>query len=106
VARAKELIVTGRRFDAAAALGWGIVTEVVPTAALDAAAQRLADEIAGAAPLAVAQAKAAIDAGAALSLAEALRVERRAYEVVLTSADRDEGLAAFAEKRSPVFQGK
>jgi enoyl-CoA hydratase/carnithine racemase len=106
VARAKELIVTGRRLDAAAARGWGIVSEVVPPAELEAAAQRLADEIAGAAPLAVAQAKAAIDGGVGLSLGEGLLLERRAYEVVLTSADRDEGLAAFAEKRTPVFQGK
>ena len=106
VARAKELIVTGRRFDAAAALGLGLVSEVVPPAELEAAAQRLADEIAGAAPLAVAQAKAAIDGGMALSLADGLLLERRAYEILLTSADRDEGLAAFAEKRPPVFQGK
>ena len=106
VARAKELIFTGRRFDAAAARGWGLVSEVVPAAELEAVAQRLADEIAGAAPLAVAQAKAAIDGGYALSLAEGLALERRAYEIVLTSADRDEGLAAFAEKRAPVFQGK
>jgi enoyl-CoA hydratase/carnithine racemase len=106
VARAKELIVTGRRLDAAAARGWGIVSEVVPPAELEAAAQRLADELAGAAPLAVAQAKAAIDGGVGLSLGEGLLLERRAYEVVLTSADRDEGLAAFAEKRTPVFQGK
>jgi len=106
VARAKELIVTGRRFDAAAARGWGIVSEVVPPAQLEAAAQTLAEEIAGAAPLAVAQAKAAIDQGAPLSLADGLLVERRAYEVVLTSADRNEGLTAFAEKRPPQFQGK
>lgn len=106
VARAKELIVTGRRFDAAAARGWGIVSEVVPPAELESAAQRLADEIASAAPLAVAQAKGAIDGGAALSLADGLLLERRAYEVVLTSADRDEGLTAFAEKRIPVFQGQ
>ena len=105
-ARAKELIFSGRRFDAADALRWGIVQQVVPPAELEAAAGRLADEIAGAGPLAGAEAKAAIDEGLAGTLAEGLVTERRHYEVVLTSADRDEGLAAFAEKRAPVFHGK
>ena len=105
VSRAKELIFTGRRFDAAAARAMGVVSDVVPAAELDAAALRLAAEIAGAGPLAVAQAKAAIDGGIALPLGEALAHERRCYEVVLGSADRDEGLAAFAEKRPPVFRG-
>lgn len=105
-ARAKELIFSGRRFDAADALRWGIVQQVVPPGELEAAAARLADEIAGAGPLAVAEAKAAIDEGLATTLAQGLTIERRHYEVVLTSADRDEGLAAFAEKRAPVFHGK
>ena len=105
-ARAKELIFSGRRFDAADALRWGIVQQVTPPAELEAAAGRLADEIAGAGPLAVAEAKAAIDEGLAGPLAEGLVTERRHYEVVLTSADRDEGLAAFAEKRAPAFHGK
>jgi enoyl-CoA hydratase/carnithine racemase len=106
VARAKELIFTGRRFDAAEARAWGIVQQVVPPAELEAAAARLAGEVAGAGPLAVAQAKAAIDEGIDQSLADGLAIERRHYEVVLASADRDEGLAAFAEKRAPLFQGK
>jgi len=106
IARAKEAIFTGRRFDAATARAWGIVSEVFPGSALDEAAARLAEEIAGAAPLAVAAAKQAIDAGASLSLAEGLALERRCYEAVLGTADRDEGLAAFAEKRRPVFRGK
>ena len=105
-ARAKELIFSGRRFDAAEALRWGIVQQVVPPGDLEAAAGKLADEIAGAGPLAVAEAKAAIDEGLAGSLADGLAIERRHYEVVLTSADRDEGLAAFAEKRAPLFHGK
>ena len=105
-ARAKELIFTGRRFDAAEALRWGIVQQVVPPAELELAAARLADEIAGAGPLAVAEAKAAVDEGLAGTLAQGLITERRHYEAVLTSADRDEGLAAFAEKRAPVFHGK
>lgn len=106
VARAKELILTGRRFDAAAARGWGLVSEVVPGDRLAAAATALCDEIAACGPLAVAQAKAAIDGGLALSLSDGIALERRCYEVTLGSADRDEGLHAFAEKRPPVFQGK
>ena len=105
-ARAKELIFSGRRFDAGDALRWGIVQQVVPPGELETAAGRLAEEIAGAGPLAVAEAKAAIDQGLQVPLAQGLVIERRHYEVVLTSADRDEGLAAFAEKRAPVFHGK
>jgi enoyl-CoA hydratase/carnithine racemase len=79
---------------------------VVPAADLEAAAADLVDEIAACAPLAIAQSKAAIDGGIALSLPGGLALEKRCYEVVLGSADRDEGLRAFAEKRRPVFQGK
>jgi methylglutaconyl-CoA hydratase len=106
VAVAKELILTGRRLDAAAALGLGIVGQVVPAADLMAAATTIADEIAQAGPLAVAQAKRAIDDGFGRPLADGLAVERAAYEVVLTSEDRNEGLAAFAEKRPPVWRGR
>jgi len=104
--RAKEAIFTGRRFDAATARAWGIVSEVCPASALEEAAARLAEEIAGAAPLAVAAAKRAIDQGASLALADGLALERRCYETVLGTADRDEGLAAFAEKRRPIFRGR
>jgi methylglutaconyl-CoA hydratase len=106
VARAKELILTGRRLDAAAALALGLVSQVVPAADLPAAAAALAAEIALGGPLAVAQAKRAIDDGFGRPLAEGLAVERAAYQVVLASADRNEGLAAFAEKRRPRWQGK
>ena len=106
VARAKELILTGRRIDAATARAHGLVTEVVPAAELEAAVDRLVEDIAACGPLAVAAAKVAIDEGLGVSLADGLDVERRSYEVVLQSADRDEGLRAFAGKRQPVFQGK
>jgi methylglutaconyl-CoA hydratase len=106
LAVAKELILTGRRVGAARAKELGIVSEVVPAAALPAATARLAAELAGAGPLAVEQAKRAIDGGFALPLPEALAHERACYEVVLASADRNEGLAAFAEKRPPKFQGR
>lgn len=106
VGRAKELIFTGRRFDARVALEMGLVSQVVPAGDLHAAVSKLVDDIAACGPLAVAQAKAAIDGGIALTLAGGLALERRCYEVVLASADRDEGLRAFAEKRPPRFQGK
>jgi methylglutaconyl-CoA hydratase len=106
VAVAKELILTGRRIGAARAKELGVVTEVVPAAELAAAAARLAAELAGAGPLAVTQAKRAIDGGFDLPLPEALVHERDCYELVLESADRDEGLAAFSEKRPPKFTGR
>jgi enoyl-CoA hydratase/carnithine racemase len=106
VAAAKELILTGRRIQASRAYLLGIVTEVVPTGALDEAALRLANEVAAAGPLAVAAAKRAIDGGADLPLADGLALEAACYQEVLASDDRNEGLVAFAEKRPPVFKGK
>ncbi len=106
VAVAKELILTGRRIDAAQARALGIASSVHPAADLIGAAEAVAGEIAAGGPLAVAQAKRAIDEGLALPLGDALAVERACYEVVLTSEDREEGLQAFLEKRHPVFKGK
>jgi enoyl-CoA hydratase/carnithine racemase len=106
VAVAKELILTGRRISAARARDLGLVSEVVAPDGLPAAAAKLAAELAGAGPLAVTQAKKAIDGGLDLAMAEALAHERECYELVLESEDRNEGLAAFAEKRPPRFTGK
>jgi enoyl-CoA hydratase len=106
VAAAKELTLTGRRVSAFRALELGIVSEVVPAAALEETATRWAREIAGAAPLALGAAKQAIDRGVELPLAEGLALERASYEKVLVSDDRNEGLAAFAEKRPAVYKGK
>ena len=105
-ARAQELVLTGRRIDAARALAIGLVSRVVPAAELEAAGQELADEIAGCAPLSIAMAKRAIDEGADLPMADALALERRCYDVTLMSEDRNEGLRAFAEKRPPKFSGR
>jgi enoyl-CoA hydratase/carnithine racemase len=106
VAVAKELILTGRRIGAARARELGIVSEVVPATGLPAAAARWAAEISAAAPLALGAAKRAIDEGLARPLAEGLEIERQRYEEVLTTEDRNEGLAAFADKRPPVYKGK
>jgi len=106
VAVAKELILTGRRIGAARARELGIVAEVVPAADLPAAAARLAADVAACGPLALSQAKLAIDGGLDLPLAAGLALEQSCYEVVLGSDDRNEGLAAFAEKRPPAFKGR
>ena len=106
IAVAKELILTGRTIDAARAVALGLVSAMVPPAELRAEAARWAAELASAGPLAVAEAKRAIDQGWGRSLSEGLAVERARYDVVLASEDRNEGLRAFAEKRKPAFTGK
>src|SRR5688500_9675758 len=81
VARAKELIMTGRRIDARRALELGVVSRVVPAAELAAAGDELLAELAACAPLSLAQSKRAIDEGVSLPLADALALERRCYDV-------------------------
>lgn len=105
-ARAKDLILTGRRVSAAEALAIGLVHRLAPEGRLLEVALGLAEQVAANAPLAVAAAKHAIDEGLVLGMDEALALEQRHYQTVLASEDRREGLAAFAEKRPPRFQGR
>ncbi|HKA90562.1 MAG TPA: enoyl-CoA hydratase-related protein [Haliangiales bacterium] len=106
-ARAKEMILLGRRIDAERARQIGLVGQVVPDrAALRAAVDALAEELAGCAPISVAKAKEAIDRGLDAELAAGLAVERECYQATLATEDRNEGLRAFAEKRPPRYQGK
>jgi methylglutaconyl-CoA hydratase len=105
-ARAKELILLGRRISAARALEIGLVNAVVPGGGLTAAVEGLAAELDGCAPVSVAKAKEAIDRGLDVALDEGLVVERRCYDATLATEDRNEGLLAFAEKRPPRYQGK
>lgn len=105
-ARAKELILAGRRIDAAEALSIGLANRVVPAARLLDSAHGLAREIAANAPLAVRQAKHAIDVGLDSALAAGLELEQQAYEPLLETRDRLEGLQAFAEKRPPRYAGE
>lgn len=106
-ARAKELILLARRLDAAEAHQLGVVHRVAAEGqgALG-CALALAEPLAKAAPIAVAAALEAIDAAADLPLDAGLLHERRCYERTLGSEDRLEALAAFAEKRPPVYEGR
>ena len=104
-ARAKELILLGRRIPAARALEIGLVHQVVPRAGLAAATEALLAELATCAPLSVTCAKSAIERGYGTPIADGLGIERECYDTTLFSSDRDEGLAAFAEGRPPRWSG-
>jgi enoyl-CoA hydratase/carnithine racemase len=103
---AMEMLLTGEPIDAAAALRCGLVSRVVPGDALMTEAVRLADRIAANAPLAVEAVLAAARRGRDLPLADGLRLEQLTAEPLRQTADAEEGLRAFAEKRPPRFEGR
>ncbi|MBA3819931.1 MAG: enoyl-CoA hydratase/isomerase family protein [Deltaproteobacteria bacterium] len=105
-ARAKEMILLGRKITAARALAYGLVNQVVPRADLLATVEGMLAELAGCAPMSVTQAKSAIENGYGKPLSDALDLERQLYDLTLFSEDRDEGLAAFAEGRPPRYLGR
>lgn len=104
-ARAKELIFTARKLSAAESLEMGLVNRVVPREALLATARELAEQIAANGPLGVRAAKRAINGGLA-SPAAGLALEWEAYQSIIHTSDRLEGLRSFAEKRKPVYRGE
>jgi enoyl-CoA hydratase/carnithine racemase len=104
--RARELIFTAAPFSANEALGWGLVNRVTPADELLPAALATASAIARNAPIAVRQAKRAMQIGAETDLATGLALEIEAYNRTTTTADRREGVAAFNERRAPVFKGE
>jgi enoyl-CoA hydratase/carnithine racemase len=104
--RAMELVLTGRRIDAAEAAALGIVNRVVkPREWLDSALE-LADVVARRPPLAVRLAKQAVLAADETPLGAGLDQERRIYELAMATEDRVEGMRAFLEKRRPEFRGR
>ena len=104
--KGKELIFTGRRVDAAEALDIGLVNKVCPPADLLDECRKMAAMICETGPVAIEQAKYAINHGLETDLHTGLAIESNAYWVCIPTEDRLEGLAAFREKRKPVYKGK
>jgi enoyl-CoA hydratase/carnithine racemase len=104
--RAKELILTARPFGAAEALEWGVVNRVCEPGKLMEEALASAQSIAANAPLSVRQAKKSIHYGLQMDLLTGYRFEIEAYNRLVDTDDRREGVKAFNEKRKPRFQGK
>jgi enoyl-CoA hydratase len=104
--RAKEIILTGRPFTAAEAHDWGMVNRLCAPGRVVEEALETARRIADNAPISVRQAKHSIHYGLQMDLASGLMFEIEAYNRMVPTADRREGIAAFNEKRKPRFEGR
>ena len=104
--KAKELIFTGRRIGAEEALQIGLVNKICEPESLMEECKTMAAMICEAGPVAIEQAKYAINYGMETDLHTGLAIESNAYWVTIPTEDRLEGLAAFREKRKPVYKGK
>jgi len=104
--KAKELIFTGRRVDAKEALEIGLANKVAPAGSLIDGSLAMAAMICEAGPIAIGQAKYAVNHGLEVDLHSGLAIESNAYWVTIPTEDRLEGLTAFREKRKPVYKGK
>jgi enoyl-CoA hydratase/carnithine racemase len=115
VSKAKEMILTAAPLSAERGVEFGLIHRIVTDQASEGTdfhepllteVRNWAKEISSAAPLSLKQAKFAIDQGYDRDLEAGLALETKAYLQLLNTKDRLEGLAAFAEKRTPVYQGK
>lgn len=103
---AMEMILNGRLLTAEEAARFGLVNRVVPVEACLDEALKLAQDIAGRAPVAIRLAKEAVNQAFESSLAEGLADERRAFYMLFSTEDQKEGMAAFVEKRKAEWKGK
>jgi enoyl-CoA hydratase/carnithine racemase len=100
------VLLTGLPFTAQQALDWGMVNQVCAPDRLQAETIATAERIAGNAPLSTRQIKHAVNTGMQMDIASALMFEIEAYNRLPPTEDRREGVAAFNEKRRPVFKGR
>lgn len=105
-AKAKELIFTAKKLMADEAFSIGILTKVVERNTLIDECILLAKQMMANGPVALQQAKYAINYGMSVDLQTGLAIESKAYELTLPTKDRLEALNAFSEKRDPIFIGQ
>ncbi|BDG31728.1 enoyl-CoA hydratase-related protein [Parageobacillus thermoglucosidasius] len=105
-AKAKELILTARKITAEQAYEYGLLTNVVEKENLMPSCEALAHEMMQNGPIALQQAKYAIQQGMNVDLQTGIAIEAKAYELTIPTKDRLEALAAFSEKRKPQFTGE
>ncbi len=103
--RAKEIMLTGRPFSVQEAHAWGMVNRVCTAEELMPAALETAAVIAANAPISTRQVKQAVNYGLNMDLASGMMFEVEAYNRMVPTEDRREGIRAFNEKRKPVFRG-
>lgn len=105
-AKAKELIFSARKISTTVAYEWGILTRVVKKEELMSSCEQFATEMMNNGPVALRQAKYAINQGINVDLQTGLYIESKAYELTISTEDRLEALRAFSERRTPNFTGK
>jgi enoyl-CoA hydratase/carnithine racemase len=106
VRRAKEILLTGRPFSAQQAFEWGMVNRLCTAEALLPEALETAATIAGNAPISTRQIKQSVNYGLNMDLPSGMMFEIEAYNRMVPTEDRREGIRAFNEKRKPNFQGR
>jgi enoyl-CoA hydratase/carnithine racemase len=106
VRRAKEILLTGKPFSAQDGFEWGMVNRVCSAEGLVAEALETAATIAGNAPISTRQIKQSVNMGQNMDLQSGLMFEIEAYNRMVPTEDRREGIRAFNEKRKPVYQGR
>jgi enoyl-CoA hydratase/carnithine racemase len=104
--RAKEILLTGRPFDAQQAFEWGLINKLCEPDRLLPEVLETATRIAENAPLSTRQIKHSVNHGLQMDLASALMFEIEAYNRLVPTDDRREGIASFNEKRKPAFKGR
>ena len=104
--RAKQMAFFGETVDAATALEWGLINEVVAPEDLDATAAEWGRKLANGPTTAISLMKALIDGSATATFEEAVEGEARAQHIVYTTKDMQEGIQSFLERRDPKFTGQ